>query len=272
MSERCENSVSNRSLLANANITEIKVASVREALAEYQKICKQSQAESEQLTALNQLLRSLSKTENPNQEKIAQYRADAERCVRNISNYDKRLFQLESSISLQPLLETLKAKAYREAEERGSKALQEYYQEEEKKQEQIVKEWREKRQIAEQKVRQKQISTTEAEVKADATPTKTKKAYKSWLNDFWDWLEDVFESLGCFGPLILCFLMLCLAIPFFVFLGYLFGISPMWGYILVFGGIGCPLYFLTRKRWVFWLYLAIVVALFFCLLSMQQFA
>ena len=109
-------------------------------------------------------------------------------------------------------------------------------------------------------------------VLTDTPTTKNSKTLKSWLRDVWDWLNDIFESLGCIGPLILCVLMLCLAIPFFSFLGYLFSISPMWGYILVFGGIGCPLYFLTRKRWVFWLYLAIVVALFFCLLSTQQFA
>lgn len=164
MSERCEDSVSNRSLLSKANVDEIKVDAVREALAEYQKICDQIQVEEEQLSAFNQLLRSLSKAESADKEKIAQHKADAEKCVRRISTYDKQLLKLETSDALQSLLKTLKAKAFEEAEERGREALQEYYRQAEKEQERIVEEWREKRQVAEKKARQKQIGAIEAEI------------------------------------------------------------------------------------------------------------
>ena len=105
----------------------------------------------------------------------------------------------------------------------------------------------------------------------DSPTTKNKITFKSWLNNFWDWLSDAFEWLGCFGQLIIWALVMGLGILLICFFGYVFSISPMWGYILMFGVFGCPFYFFTRKRWVFWLYLAIVVVLFFWLLSTQQF-
>ena len=95
---------------------------------------------------------------------------------------------------------------------------------------------------------------------------------KTWLKKFGDRVDNIVASLGCFGYLIAAALTMGLVFLLFSFFGYIFSISPMLGFILMFGAFGCPFYFSTRKRWIFWLYLSIVVAVFFYLLSTQQFA
>ena len=95
---------------------------------------------------------------------------------------------------------------------------------------------------------------------------------KDRLKNFGKRLNDFTESLGCFGYLIAAALVMGLFILIIALFGYIFSISPMWGYILMFGVVGCPFYFFTRKRWIFWMYLSIVIVVFFYLLSTQQFA
>ena len=163
MSERDGRSVSNRSLLLEANALDVEEGAVRNALKEYHRIFAQIQAEEEQLSALRQLLSAFSKSNNSDSEKATQYRNDARGCVDRISKYDRQLLNLEAK-ALAPLLRTLKDRAFQELQEEGERALQEYRRQAEAEQERITQEWREKRQAAEKKARQKQIGAIEAEI------------------------------------------------------------------------------------------------------------
>ena len=92
---------------------------------------------------------------------------------------------------------------------------------------------------------------------------------KDWLKKLEAWVAKNEESVDRFGSVIVVPLVLGIIFLLIKFVGFIYSISYIWGYIVMFGGIGCPLYFFTRKRWIFWLYLSIVVVVFFFVLSAQ---
>ena len=107
MSDRGEVSYSNRSLLLNAKTSEVEEGPVRDALIRYQQIFALMQNEEEQLSALRQLLRTFSKSNNSDSEKVTQYRNDAKECANRLSQYDRQLLNLESKALAPPIEDSI---------------------------------------------------------------------------------------------------------------------------------------------------------------------
>lgn len=94
---------------------------------------------------------------------------------------------------------------------------------------------------------------------------------KNWLKKFLDRLDSMEGPWGCLAYVLMLAIVVGVCYLLITFVAYIYSVSYLLGYIVMFGCFGCPLYFFTRKRWIFWLYVSIVVVIFFVLLSTQQF-
>ena len=147
MSERCERSVSNISLLMGAAMSDATPGAEREALAEYKQARSQSDAANQRLRELNAMIKEMSYAGEQGSEKFNQCQTEAKKCVYKIGKFDRQALNLETN-SLQPLLRRLRDRAYAEEMRLGKIALENYYREEAAHYEQVAQEWRAKREQA----------------------------------------------------------------------------------------------------------------------------
>lgn len=148
-SERTEDSVSNRSLLANAleNTTQHEVEKTR--LQEYKDKIAAMDAEEQRLSDINAQIKEISFGKGPrDSKKLSKLQQEKTKIQNRINTYDKQLLRLESTKVLQNVLAREKQKAYKKAEARGQEALEAYREASNKRFDTFVKKQEEKRKNA----------------------------------------------------------------------------------------------------------------------------
>lgn len=154
-SDRDSESVSNRSLLANAfeGVTQNDIE--RKKLQEYKGKIDQINAEERKLRELKGQIKELSFAKGPRDMKqIRMLRVEATKTANRINIYDNQLLRLEASKPLQDVLKREKKKAYQRAEQMGKEALAEYKRQAESSQQGIAERYRESRKKAVAKARE----------------------------------------------------------------------------------------------------------------------
>lgn len=153
--DRADDSVSNRSLLANAFEGVAQNDIEKQKIQEYKSKLAIIEAEEQKLRELNEQIKELSFAKGPRDtKKIKTLRFDAVQAANRISTYDKQLLRLEASKPLQDVLNREKRRAYKKAEDRGKEALAEYKARVEAKQKETTEKWRESRKTAVAKARE----------------------------------------------------------------------------------------------------------------------
>ena len=153
--DRADESVSNRSLLANAFEGLAQNDIEKNKIQEYKGKIDLINSEEKKLSELNQQIKELSFSKGPRDtKKIKGLRFDAAQAANRINTYDKQLLRLEASKPLQDVLAREKRRAYKKAEERGKEALAEYKTRVEAKQKETAEKWRESRKTAVAKARE----------------------------------------------------------------------------------------------------------------------
>ena len=147
--ERTEDSVSNRSLLANAFEGVAQTDAERNKIQEYQSKIELIEAEEKKLGDLNAQIKELSFAKGPRDaKKIKKLQIEATQTANRINTYDKQLLRLEASKPLQDVLDREKKKAYKRAEQRGREALAEYKEKVAKTQRELLDRWQDSRKKA----------------------------------------------------------------------------------------------------------------------------
>ena len=126
-SDRDSDSVSNRSLLANAFESAAQDDIERSKIQEYKGKIGLINAEERKLQELNQQIKDLSFAKGPKDTaKIRELQFEARQTANRINTYDKQLLRLEASKPLQDVLTREKKMAYQRAEKKGKEALAAY--------------------------------------------------------------------------------------------------------------------------------------------------
>ena len=126
-SERDTESVSNRSLLANAFEGVAQNDIERNKIQEYKSKIDLINAEEKKLRELNAQIKELSFGEGKRDtKKLDDLRFDAQQAANRINTFDKQLLRLEASKPLQDVLTREKKRAYNRAMEKGKEAQQAY--------------------------------------------------------------------------------------------------------------------------------------------------
>ena len=143
-SDRDTESVSNRSLLANALESVAKNDIERGKIQEYKEKIGLINAEEKKLQELNLLLKAES---NPKRMREIQF--DAQQTANRINTYDRQLLRLEASRPLKDVLTREKKMAYDRGVQKGKDAMEAYRVRAEKKQEETRERYKESRQKTE---------------------------------------------------------------------------------------------------------------------------
>ena len=126
-SDRDSDSVSNRSLLANAFEGVAQNDIEKQKIQEYRGKIDKMNAEEQKLSDLKRQIRELSFAKGPrDKEKLSALRDEATNTANRINIYDKQLLRLEGSKPLQAVLEREKQKAFQRAEKRSREAVADY--------------------------------------------------------------------------------------------------------------------------------------------------
>ena len=126
-SDRDTESVSNRSLLANAFEGVAQNDIERNKIQEYKGKISLIESEERKLRELNEKIKELSFAKGPKDTKaIRDLQFEANQAANRINTYDKQLLRLEASKPLQAVLEREKKTAYKKAEKKGKDALEAY--------------------------------------------------------------------------------------------------------------------------------------------------
>ena len=145
-SDRDSESVSNRSLLANAFESVAQNDIERQKIQEYKGNIARINAEERKLQKLNEQIKDLSFSKGPKDTKaIRDLQFEAKQTANRISTYDKQLLRLEASKPLQDVLTREKKLAYQRAEKKGKEALEAYREKTMKYQQELVDKWEESR-------------------------------------------------------------------------------------------------------------------------------
>ncbi len=145
-SDRDTESVSNRSLLANAFEGVAKNDIEKQKIQEYKGKIDLINAEERKLTELNEKIKELSFAKGPKDTKaIRDLQFEARQTANRISTYDKQLLRLEASKPLQDVLDREKKMAYKRAEQKGKDALTAYKEKSAKTQRELLEKWQESR-------------------------------------------------------------------------------------------------------------------------------
>ena len=145
-SDRDVDSVSNRSLLANAFDGIAKNDIERQKIQEYKSKIDLINAEESKLSELNEKIKDLSFSKGPKDTKaIRDLQFEAKQTANRISTYDKQLLRLEASKPLQDVLTREKKMAYQRAEKKGKEALEAYREKAMKTQRELLDRWEESR-------------------------------------------------------------------------------------------------------------------------------
>ena len=145
-SDRDTESVSNRSLLANAFESVAQNDIERQKIQEYKGKISLINAEERKLSELNEKIKDLSFAKGPKDTKaIRDLQFQAKQTANRISTYDKQLLRLEASKPLQDVLTREKKMAYQRAEKKGKEALEAYREKTMKTQRELIDKWQESR-------------------------------------------------------------------------------------------------------------------------------
>ena len=145
-SDRDSESVSNRSLLANAFEGVAQNDIEKQRLQEYKGKISLIESEERKLSELNEQIKELSFAKGPKDTKaIRDLQFEAKQAANRISTYDKQLLRLEASKPLQDLLTREKNMAYKRAEKKGKEALEAYREKTMKTQRELIDKWQESR-------------------------------------------------------------------------------------------------------------------------------
>ncbi|MBR3973253.1 MAG: hypothetical protein IKJ99_04820 [Oscillospiraceae bacterium] len=145
-SDRDTESVSNRTLLANALESALQTPEERKKLAEYRERVATVEDAQKRLDTLNGLIREASFAPGKRDtQKIAEMRKNAEGLAGTIDRIDRQILNLEATAPLKALLEREKKKAYKKAEQKGKAALKELRATERARQTAITKQYQESR-------------------------------------------------------------------------------------------------------------------------------
>ena len=144
--DRTDDSVSNRSLLANAFESVAKNDIERNKIQEYKSKIDLINSEEQKLGELNERIKELSFAKGPRDTKaIRDLQIEAKQTANRISTYDKQLLRLEASKPLQDVLAREKKLAYQRAEKKGKQALEEYREKAANTQRVLLEKWQESR-------------------------------------------------------------------------------------------------------------------------------
>ena len=144
--DRTDDSISNRSLLANAFEGMAQNEIERNKIQEYRGKIDLIEAEEKKLRELNEQIKELSFAKGPRDTKaIRGLQFEARQTANRINTYDKQLLRLEASKPLQDVLAREKKKAYQAAEKRGKEALAAYKEKTAKTQRELLERWQESR-------------------------------------------------------------------------------------------------------------------------------
>ena len=144
--DRDSDSVSNRSLLANAFEGLAQNDIERNKIQEYRSKVDLINAEERKLSELNEQIKELSFSKGPRDtKKIRSLQFEANQAANRINTYDKQLLRLEASKPLQDVLAREKKKAYQKAEKRGKDALAAYKEKTAKTQRELLERWQDSR-------------------------------------------------------------------------------------------------------------------------------
>ena len=148
-SDRDTESVSNRSLLANALEGATKNDIEKQKIQEYKGKIDLINAEEQKLQKLNEQIKELSFSKGPRDTKaIRDLQFEAKQTANRISTYDKQLLRLEASKPLQDVLTREKKMAYKRAEQKGKEALAAYKEKATKTQRELLEKWQASRKNA----------------------------------------------------------------------------------------------------------------------------
>lgn len=144
--DRDTESVSNRSLLANAFEGLAQNDIEKNKIQEYKGKIELINAEEKKLSELNQQIKELSFAKGPRDtKKIRSLQFEANQTANRINTYDKQLLRLEASKPLQDVLAREKKLAYQKAEKRGKEALDKYKERAAKTQRALLEKWQDSR-------------------------------------------------------------------------------------------------------------------------------
>ena len=144
--DRDTDSVSNRSLLANAFEGVAQNDFERNKIREYKGQIDLINAEERKLSELNEKIKELSFAKGPKDTKaIRDLQFEARQTANRINTYDKILLRLEASKPLQDVLAREKKLAYQKAEKQGKEALAAYKERAAKTQRELMDRWQESR-------------------------------------------------------------------------------------------------------------------------------
>ncbi len=149
LSDRDTDTVSNRTLLANALESTVQNDIEKQKLAEYQSKIETMDKEQARLQEIRAKLKELSFAKGTRDTKrINELKFEANRLANRINIFDRQLLNLESTTALKNVLERERQKAYKKAEAEGREALARYRERETEKQKQIMKKYQESRKNA----------------------------------------------------------------------------------------------------------------------------
>ena len=145
-SERTEDSISNRSLLANAFEGVAQNEIEKNKIQEYKSKIDLINSEERKLQELTEQIKDLSFAKGPRDtKKIRSLQFEANQTANRISVYDKQLLRLEASKPLQDVLNREKKIAYKRAEQKGKDALAAYKEKTAKTQRELLDRWQDSR-------------------------------------------------------------------------------------------------------------------------------
>ena len=145
-SDRNTESVSNRSLLANALESVAKNDMERKKIQEYKEKIGLINAEERKLSELNKQINELSFAKGPKDtKKVRDLQSEARQTANRINIYDSQLLRLEASKPLQDVLTREKKMAFDRGVQRGRDALEAYRTRAEKQQQEIIERYQESR-------------------------------------------------------------------------------------------------------------------------------
>lgn len=144
--DRTEDSVSNRSLLANAFEGVAQNDIEKNKIQEYKEKIGLINSEEQKLNELNEKIKELSFSKGPRDTKaIRDLQFEARQTANRINTYDKQLLRLEASKPLQDVLQREKKMAYKRAEQKGKEALEAYREKTMKTQRELLEKWQDSR-------------------------------------------------------------------------------------------------------------------------------
>lgn len=145
-SDRDPDSVSNRSLLANALESVAQNDIERRKLEEYKSKIALIESEQAKLAEIRAKIKELSFAKGARDtQAIKSLQFDANQTANRINTYDKQLLNLESTKALKDVLEREKQMAYKRAEQRGKDALSAYREKAAKTQRELMTRYQESR-------------------------------------------------------------------------------------------------------------------------------